>query len=192
MKNPFEQFNLWWKNALADSPLKQKSAVCISTIDQHGFPSGRFVDLKEVNETGFIFCTYLDSAKGEHLKHNPKIAMTIWWDHVGYQIRVQGSATPINQDQALKYWKTRSKEAQLTTTAFQQSQTLDHEAELQTRIDRISQEYIHTEVPKPDAWGGYIIAPHSIEFLSFRESRLHLRELFTLSDDVWVKTLLQP
>nr|WP_314861698.1 pyridoxamine 5'-phosphate oxidase family protein [uncultured Undibacterium sp.] len=78
MENPFEKFNTWWKSALTDSPLKQKNAVCISTIDSNGYPSGRFVDLKAVNELGFTFCTYLSSAKGEHINENAKIALTLW------------------------------------------------------------------------------------------------------------------
>jgi pyridoxamine 5'-phosphate oxidase len=192
MENPFEKFNTWWKSALTNSPLNQKSAVCISTIDSQGFPSGRFVDLKAVNELGFIFCTYLNSAKGEQLKENSKIALTLWWDHVGYQVRVLGVAEPINENEAVAYWKTRKKEAQLTTTAFEQSKPLANEEELQFRIEEISEQYLNSEVPKPSAWGGYIIKPQSIEFLTFRESRLHLRELYTLKEGSWSKSLLQP
>ncbi len=192
MENPFEKFNTWWKSALINSPLKQKNAVCISTIDSNGFPSGHFVDLKSVNEIGFIFCTYLNSAKGEHLKENSKIALTLWWDHVGYQVRVLGEAEPINENEAFTYWRTRNKEAQLTTTAFQQSKLLANEEELQSRIDRVSNQYINSEIPQPKAWGGYTIKPQSIEFLTFRESRLHLRELYTLKEGAWYKSLLQP
>lgn len=192
MEDPFEKFNTWWRGALLNSPLKQKNAVCISTIDSNGYPSGRFVDLKAVNELGFTFCTYLNSAKGQHINENSKVALTLWWDHVGYQVRVLGVAQPIGEGEAVTYWKTRSKEAQLTTTAFEQSEPLANEAELQTRIESISEQYINSDVPKPSAWGGYCIKPHSIEFLTFRESRLHLRELYTLSESVWSRSLLQP
>jgi pyridoxamine 5'-phosphate oxidase len=192
MENPFQKFNTWWKSALTDSPLKQKSAVCISTIDSNGYPSGRFVDLKAVNELGFTFCTYLNSAKGEHINENAKIALTLWWDHVGYQVRVLGKAQPISENEAEIYWKTRSKDAQLTTTAFEQSKPLENEDELQTRIERISDQYLNSEVPKPKTWGGYLIQPQSIEFLTFRESRLHLRELYTLKEGAWCRSLLQP
>jgi len=192
MENPFDKFNVWWKSALINSPLKQKNAVCISTIDSNGFPSGRFVDLKAVNESGFIFCTYLNSAKGEQLKQNSKIALTLWWDHVGYQVRVLGVAEPVDENEAVTYWKTRNKEAQLTTTAFQQSKPLKNEEELQSRIECVSKEYINSEVPKPNTWGGYVIKPQIIEFLTFKESRLHLRELYSLKESVWSKSLLQP
>jgi hypothetical protein len=85
MESPMEKFTQWWEAALVQSPLNQKSAVCVSTVGQDGMPSGRFVDLKGADEDGFTFCTYLDSAKGAEIRENPNVALTIWWDPVGYQ-----------------------------------------------------------------------------------------------------------
>lgn len=31
---------------------------------------------------------------------NPNVAMTVWWDHVGYQVRVVGVAEPIEEAEA--------------------------------------------------------------------------------------------
>lgn len=192
MDNPISKFESWWQEALADSPLQQKSAVCVSTIDEHGFPTGRFVDLKSVSEDGFVFCTYLDSDKGKHIARNAKASMTIWWDHLGYQIRVVGTAQAITANEADSFWQTRSRSAQLTTTAFEQSEALDSEDELAKRLQETAVKLAGQAVPKPDNWGGYCIKPVSIEFLTFQESRLHLRELFECRSNGWVKQLLQP
>ena len=192
MENPIEKFQQWWNQALMNSALQQKNAVCISTIDENGFPSGRFVDLKAVDENGFTFCTYLDSAKGKHIQHNSKTALTVWWDHIGYQVRVIGEATAISEADAVHFWKTRNRSAQLTTTAFQQSQPLTNEAELQTRVASIENKFIGLDIPKPESWGGYSIHPLSIEFLTFAESRLHLREFYKWNGNGWIKSLLQP
>lgn len=198
MDTPISRFQQLWQRAIQDSPLQQKSAVCISTIDPDGYPTGRFVDLKAVTQDGFIFCTSHDSAKGQHLKRNPKIALTVWWDHIGHQVRVIGQAEAIDDKLAQLHWKTRHKEAQLTTTAFQQSEALAAEVELHTRIEQVSALYRDIEVPKPSTWGGYLIRPHSIEFLTFKEDRLHLRELYTANtaitdiEGAWNCRLLQP
>lgn len=192
METPIDIFQQWWTKAIVNSPLSQKSAVCISTIDENGFPTGRFVDLKSVDENGFTFCTYLDSAKGKHIQYNQKIALTVWWDHVGYQVRVVGEASPISDIDAIKFWKSRNRSAQLTTTAFQQSQPLTDEEELARRMQAVSQKFLDKEVPKPANWGGFCIKPLSIEFLTFAETRLHLRELYNRVDGGWVKSLLQP
>jgi pyridoxamine 5'-phosphate oxidase len=192
MDNPIIKFQQWWQEALANSPLNQKSAVCVSTIDEHGFPSARFVDLKSANETGFTFCTYIDSAKGKHLRRNPNTAITIWWDHVSYQVRIVGVAELIEEAEAERIWKTRNRSAQLTTTAFEQSQILANEEQLNSRLAQATSEFAEQEIPKPEHWGGYCVKPVSIEFLTFRESRLHLRELYERKGDSWIKHLLQP
>ncbi|OBP14869.1 pyridoxamine 5'-phosphate oxidase [Rheinheimera sp. SA_1] len=192
MEDPIVKFEGWWQQALVQSPLQQKNAVCVSTIDENGFPCGRFVDLKSVGTAGFVFCTYVDSAKGRHIQRDPRTAMTVWWDHVGYQVRVVGTATAITAADADRYWETRSRSAQLTTTAFQQSQPLAAEQELSSRLQEAADRFSAQQIPRPDQWGGFCIKPVAIEFLTFRESRLHLRELYKDLDGGWVKQLLQP
>ena len=192
MDSPIDKFESWWQEALVDSPLQQKSAVCISTIDENGFPAGRFVDLKSIGESGFVFCTYFDSVKSKHIERNHKTAMTAWWDHVGYQVRVVGTADVITAAEADRFWETRNRSAQLTTTAFEQSQPMASEIELTARLKEASARLAGQQVPRPENWGGYCIKPVSIEFLTFRESRLHLRELFENKDSGWIKQLLQP
>jgi len=76
-----------WEEARRNSPLSQKNAVCISTIDALGFPHSRFVDLKEINQSGLTFCTSYESQKGKHLTTNPQCSLVAWWDHLGYQIQ---------------------------------------------------------------------------------------------------------
>lgn len=192
MDNPISKFTSWWHEALVDSPLQQKSAVCVSTIDENGFPAGRFVDLKSVNDAGFVFCTYFNSAKGKQISRDPKTAMTIWWDHVGYQIRVVGSAQVITDAEADCFWHSRSRSAQVITTAFTQSDVLTSECDLITRFEAASAQFIDRPVPRPNNWGGYCIKPISIEFLTFQENRLHRRELFEFKNNGWRKQLLQP
>ncbi|KZN45438.1 pyridoxine/pyridoxamine 5'-phosphate oxidase [Pseudoalteromonas luteoviolacea] len=192
MDNPISKFKVWWQDSQANSPLNQKNAVCVSTLDEGGFPSGRFVDLKAVSDEGFVFCSYMDSEKGKQISHNSKSAMTIWWDHVGYQVRVIGHAKEISKIEADRFWEKRTRSAQLTTSAFEQSAPLESESLLETRLQKASIKLDGQPVPKPDNWGGYVIKPVSIEFLTFRESRLHLRELYERTDGYWSKQLLQP
>ena len=187
-----EKFKDWWQTALADSPLQQKSPVCVSTIDEHGYPAGRFVDLKELNDEGFVFCTYLGSGKGKQISKNAKVALTFWWDHVGYQVRVTGLAEEIHQAKARGFWQSRSTSAQLTTIAFDQSAPLESERFLTTRYQAVSAEFDGQTIPMPKNWGGYLVKPNTLEFLTFRDNRLHLRELFESIDERWVKRLLQP
>ena len=191
-ESPIEKLKQWWQAALDKSPLQQKSAVCVSTINQDGFPDGRFVDLKQVDSDGLVFCTYLDSQKGRDIQNNNKVALTAWWDHIGYQIRVTGRAQTIDEQLALAFWQSRSRSAQLTTSCFQQSQVISGGGEITQQFNEFSQLHQEAVIAKPGNWGGYRILPDTIEFLTFKESRLHLREKFTYFDNVWQKQYLQP
>ena len=192
MNDPIAKFKSWWQEAKEDSPLEQKSAVCVSTVDAEGQPDGRFVDLKDVSAQGFTFCTYLDSKKAEDIQCNPNVALTFWWEHVGYQVRVSGKASQIPGDLADNYWQSRSREAQLTTLSSQQSQVLDAPHQLIEEFEKLERQMSDIAVSRPDNWGGFNVTPHRIEFLTFMQSRLHIRELFTLEGGEWKSKLLQP
>ncbi|MBS4200007.1 pyridoxamine 5'-phosphate oxidase [Bacillus sp. FJAT-49732] len=192
MWKPIIKFISWWDEAKNNSKLKHPSAVCVSTIDEHGFPSGRFVDLKSVDESGFIFCTSLDSQKGRDIQRNPKVALTFWWETIGYQVRVNGLASQISSSLAEKYWKTRSRDAQITTLSCKQSQYFFSEQDLYKQFEEVKKNIEEKQIPKPENWGGFVVKPITIEFLTFKESRLHIREQYTINGDEWQKRLLQP
>lgn len=191
-KGPLEKFNCWWNTAKNNSPLKQKNAICLSTIDNSGYPNARFIDLKKADDKGFIFCSYLDSKKGHEINNNSNVALTAWWDHCGFQIRITGTARLLPDSENDKYWLTRTHAAQLTTSISNQSQLLDDEESLTKRFHILEKELQNKEIPRPKNWGVYQVTPISIEFLTFRENRLHLREFFELTENKWSQCLLQP
>jgi pyridoxamine 5'-phosphate oxidase len=186
------KFQDWWNQAKADPAFKHKGAMCVSTIDEFGFPNARFVDLKAATEDGFTFCTFLDSRKGLEIERCQKVALTIWWEKVGYQVRVQGNASRISRSMANKYWKSRNRDAQLTTLCSSQSKPLISGQQLLDELSVLSASLGEAEIPIPDNWGGYIVEPISVEFLTFREDRLHLREHYFCGGDQWNRQLLQP
>jgi pyridoxamine 5'-phosphate oxidase len=186
------KFQSWWKQAKSDPSLKHKGAMCVSTIDELGFPDSRFVDLKAATNEGFTFCTFLDSKKGVQIERCQNVALSMWWENVGYQVRVQGRATRISRSTASKYWKSRNRDAQLTTLCSKQSQPLVSGCQLLDQLLTLRASVGDSEIPVPDNWGGYIVAPVNVEFLTFKEDRLHLREQYLLVESGWQRQLLQP
>ncbi|WP_340622022.1 pyridoxine/pyridoxamine 5'-phosphate oxidase [Xenorhabdus siamensis] len=191
IEDPLEKFKIWW-NEIKKTNIKHVGAVCVSTINTNGFPSGRFVDLKEVNKDGFIFCTNLGSPKGIDIAHNEKVGLTFWWENLGYQVRVLGYAKRIPSLAADKYWDTRTQDAKIISLSCQQSQPIASIQELHKQFEIKFHGIGNRRISRPDNWGGYIVKPISIEFFSFKDNRLHLRELYLYEDMSWKKTLLQP
>ena len=186
-----DKIKLIWENAKSHSPLRQKSAVCVSTIDSAGFPQSRFVDLEEVDQRGFTFCTSYNSEKGIHLSQNPKISLLAWWDHIGYQIRVVGKAEAISSELADKFWFTRSKNARVATTCFKQSEVWDPAVSMEEQYSA-ALAASSKPIARPNSWGGYTVVPDSIEILKFRTNRVHLREQYSRDGSSWNMQLLQP
>ena len=187
-----DKFQDWWGRAKADPSLRHKGAVCVSTIDDSGFPDARFVDLKAVTPDGFTFCPCLDSRKAVDIERCPKVALTIWWENVGYQVRVQGTASRISRSEASRYWQSRSRDAQLATLGSRQSQPLVSEQQLLDQLSALRETVGDAEIALPHNWGGYVVSPVSVEFLTFKEDRLHVREHFLQTDGRWSRRLLQP
>ncbi|MBC3765562.1 pyridoxine/pyridoxamine 5'-phosphate oxidase [Neptunicella marina] len=191
-ENPLEKFNHYWDKAKQHSPLSQKSAVNISTVDPQGFPQSRFVDLKEVHKQGLVFCTRFDSSKGKDIELNNKVALTAWWDHIGIQIRVSGVAHKTSVQASDQYWNSRSQSARVISILSKQSHVLDDPHALYEQVDNELASNPGRELARPDNWGGYLIEPVKVEFLTFKKSRLHVRELFTKTQQTWSYCLLHP
>jgi pyridoxamine 5'-phosphate oxidase len=187
-----EVFSNLWKLSLQGSPLKQKNAVCVSTIGKNGFPNSRFVDLKEADECGLVFCSSLESPKARDIAANAKTAMTIWWDHIGIQIRFQGLCSRISEEEATRHWESRSREAQLATLGFQQSQPIQALALLPSRLEAARLEFVGRKIERPASWGGYRLAPSFVEILEFKQDRLHQRTWYSQEVTGWKVEFLQP
>ncbi len=192
IKDPLIKLNDWWNDAKHESPLKQKSAVCLSTINAMGFPNSRFVDLKNVESGGITFCSSFDSEKGDDIKANPRVGIAVWWDHVGYQVRIIGLAVKVDENKAKEYWESRKRGAQVATASFNQSKEIDNQHLLIEKTKAVESLFEGKIIPKPGNWGGYRVKSISIEFLQFRENRIHIREFYQFTNDVWSKQILQP
>lgn len=190
--NPIDIFKDIWRQAKREGALKHRNAVCVSTVDADGYPSARFVDLKEAQDTGFVFCTHLDSSKAHDIARNPKAAITLWWEHVATQIRIKGLCEPLLPQEADAHWASRLRDAQIATITFSQSRPLDSLESLEDTCARAVADVGDADIPRPDDWGGFRLRPEHIEFLEFQENRLHRRTAYALLDGQWHQRFLQP
>lgn len=189
---PIELFQTVWLDAKSRGSSKHRNAVCVSTIDADGYPSSRFVDLKEAEETGFVFCTHLDSSKALDIDRNPKAGITLWWEHIATQVRIKGVCTAIPEQEAEAHWVGRLRDAQIATATFQQSRPLASLESLSEQYERAVIAYDGKSIPRPANWGGFRLHAEQIEFLEFKESRLHARTTYSRVGSRWARAFLQP
>jgi pyridoxamine 5'-phosphate oxidase len=192
MNDPIRLFEEWWSMARANSPLRHPNAVCVSTVDATGAPDARFVDLKEVRSEGFVFCTQWTSRKGLALEVNAAIALTFWWDHIERQVRVSGRAERISTRDAERFFAARPRDAMLASWASNQSAPLDDWTCLEKRLSDVTRRFEGKPVPRPESWGGYLVVPARIEFLTFKTHRMHERLSFERDGAEWRRRWLEP
>ena len=172
-QSPFEQFTIWFEQACG-AKLQDPNAMSVATVSAQGEPSLRTVLLKHFDETGFVFVTGYESRKGQDIAQNPNVALMFPWLALERQVIISGAAAKISIDEALRYFDKRPLDAQISAWASAQSQPVESRSALQERWDEAKRKY-GAKVPLPPHWGGYRVAPKTIEFWQGRPSRLHDR-----------------
>ena len=190
--NPFVQFECWYRAAeQAQQPLPEAMALATTTRD--GLPSLRMVLLKGVDERGFVFFTNYEGRKGSELTANPQAALLFYWQVLSRQVRVEGSASRVSREESEAYFRTRPREARLGAWASLQSEIIPHRDVLDQRLEELAARYPGDDIPLPPTWGGFRIAPDSIEFWQSRSNRLHDRLRYTRQPDAsWLIQRLSP
>jgi pyridoxamine 5'-phosphate oxidase len=189
--DPIEQFSRWFDEANA-AGVRDANAMSLATASSDGCPSARVVLLKEFDATGFVFYTNYRSRKGRELADNPRVCALFFWVELERQVRIQGTVSRVSAEQSDRYFATRPLEARLGAWASPQSQVIADRAELEARLTEARARFSQAGPPRPEHWGGYRIAPSSIEFWQGRASRLHDRLLYVREPGGWRQSRLAP
>ena len=190
LKNPFEQFELWLKEAI-ESDQHEPTAMILSTVDKQMQPHSRVVLLKEFTHESFVFYTNYEGNKAQQIAENKRVSLVFFWPVLERQVRIEGKATKISEILSNSYFKSRPIDSQLGAWASPQSKLI-HSADFLEKQFQYYQQKFGKEVPKPPHWGGYSVKPTSIEFWQGRANRLHDRLLFTLEGNDWKISRLAP
>jgi pyridoxamine 5'-phosphate oxidase len=191
-QDPFLAFDLWMKEAKAKANIANPNAMALATVDPQGRPSLRMVLLKDFSSQGFVFFTNFESRKGLEIETNSKVALGLYWDQLGRQVRIEGKAQKLPRNQAEVYFNTRPRGSQCGAWASPQSKEIASREELEKAAEAVDQKYKEEEIPMPPHWGGFCVIPDVIEFWAQSDSRLHDRIVFSRSNKEWKVARLAP
>lgn len=191
---PIEPISLFkeWLAEAEKSELVNPNAMALATADAHGRPSVRMVLLKDADAHGFTFYTNFESRKGIEISENARASICFYWKSLLREVRVDGVVSKVSDEEADKYFASRSRGSQIGAWASKQSRPLTKQLELEKRMAAYTAKFNIGKVPRPIFWGGYNLFPERIEFWQERKFRLHERVVYVSSSDGWKSQQLYP
>lgn len=191
MNDPLALLARWIDDAGGSASI-DAVAMCLATADAAGKPSARIVLLRGLDSSGLRFYTSYLSRKGRDLAENPFAAATFYWPKLTRQVRVEGSVTPLSDEESDAYFDSRPRGHRLSAWASEQSEPIESHGLLEERFAHFEERFEGDDVPRPHSWGGYLLVPSRVEFWTGRPNRMHERVQYTRRDNDWQITLLQP
>ena len=178
--DPFETFNLWLGDAVANAFIVEANAMVLSTLgsaaDGSDSISTRTVLLKDISEGGFTFFTNYNSRKAQSIDLFSQVTLLFPWYAMERQVSISGLAAKIDRAESENYFASRPWSSQIGAWASAQSSPLSSREELEQRYAGAAAKWPEgSVVPCPPHWGGFRVLPTSIEFWQGRYSRLHDR-----------------
>lgn len=189
--DPYQRFEAWFEEA-RESEVSDPNAMTLATADSRGRPSARMVLLKGFDETGFVFYTNLQSRKGEELTENPHVALLFHWKSLRRQIRIEGPAAPVSDQEADDYFASRPRGSRIGAWASEQSRPMEGMFVLERRVAEYTAKFGLGEIERPPHWSGFRVAPERMEFWREGRFRLHEREVFIREGASWRTERLFP
>lgn|SRR5687768_15337860 len=191
-RDPFRQFEKWFQEA-EGAKIIEPNAMTLATATRDGMPSARTVLLKGVDGRGFVFYTNYNSRKGRELDATSRAALLFPWIALERQVVVEGIVTKVSREEAESYFHSRPLASQLSAWVSQQGSIISGRKVLEDSMKELEKKYAGRAVPLPPHWGGFRVAPESVEFWQGRRSRLHDRLRYRRGEDGdWIVERLAP
>jgi pyridoxamine 5'-phosphate oxidase len=193
--DPMDLFHNWLR-AAQELGLLEPSAAALATAGADGRPSVRAVLVRGMDDRGFVFYTNFESRKGREILAHPEgapVSLLFYWDPLARQVRVEGTALPVSNEEADAYWASRPRGHQVAAYASPQSRPLPGgRKDLEARFAEFDKKLPARDVPRPDYWSGFRVTPLVIEFWEGQPNRMHDRVVYRRAGDGWTQEIVAP
>ena len=190
-RDPVSLFHDWFEKAKGTED-SLPEAMSVASVARDGRPSTRMVLLKHADECGFVFYTNLTNRKGVDITANPYVALLFHWKSLKQQIRIEGIAETVTDEEADDYFASRDRGAQIGAWASDQSSPMESRFDLEKRVARYTAKFGISKVDRPPFWSGFRVVPDRYEFWSEGQFRLHERLIYKKEETNWRTERLFP
>jgi len=189
--NPNELFQEWFHIAIKNE-VHEPHSMTLSTINSFGHPDARVLILKDMDEDGWYFASSSNSMKGQQLEMNPNVSLTFYWSLIGRQVRIRGTSLKVGKEQSAKDFLERGEVARAIALLGKQSKVLPNSKVLEESfIKQIEQMKSEPKTVDPH-WCLYKVTASEVEFWQGDRERKHIRLLYRMENNEWIKELLWP
>jgi pyridoxamine 5'-phosphate oxidase len=148
--------------------------------------------LKAWDAEGFVFYTNLDSRKSAEIKANPNVALLFYWKTLHRQVRIEGAVSQVSDTQADAYYASRPRLSRIGAWASAQSRPLADRKTFEARVAEYEARFPGEDVPRPEFWSGWRVAPDYFEFWQDQQFRMHDRITYRRAGEGWETGRLYP
>ena len=190
-KDPFKLFDKWFSLA-KKKEINDPNAMTLSTVSKSMQPTSRLVLMKSFSKNNFIFNTNLKSKKAKNIFINSKVCLNFYWKSLRKQVRIEGIAKPLTQEESDYYFHERPRGSKIGAWASDQSNFLKNRNELIKRVKIYEKKFKNDIIPRPNNWSGFKIIPNLFEFWQDMPYRLHDRLEYKKIGNKWKIRNLYP
>ena len=187
---PFEIFKMKYELAVAHGQ-KNIEAMAISSFNKKlNQVDSRYVNLKFVEDSDFIFFSNYNSPKSLAFESHNQISALLYWSAINTQIRIKAKIKKTSYKYNQEYFFNRSKEKNALAISSNQSKQVDSYNLIKDNFKKTLKDNDLKKCPK--YWGGYSFTPYEIEFWEGNEFRLNKRNLYRKDNIAWNHFILEP
>ena len=187
---PFQIFKDKYDESIAANQ-KNVEAICIASYsNKKKEVNARYVNLKFVDKSDFIFFSNYNSPKSKEFNSHDQVMGIFYWNSINVQIRIKAKIRKTSISYNNNYFVNRDRQKNALAISSHQSDVIASYSEVKTRFNKSLK---NDNLDKcPEYWGRFSFTPYYFEFWEGHESRLNKREVYEKTDGDWSKSFLQP
>lgn len=189
--DPQGQFLNWLRAAIA-AGVPEPHAMTLSTVDAQGCPDARVLILKDVDALGWHFAASSRSPKGRQIAGRNVVCLTFYWQTLGRQVRVRGTAVDVGAEAGAADFQARPAGSRAGALTDRQSDVLDDPGQLDRAVAEQRERIAQDPGLVAPSWTVYAVEPRQVEFWQADIDRRHTRLRYTRTAQGWVRERLWP